>query len=56
MTLGIDARAIRNGRRSMRSQRRLAALSAGTAEGLDRAPLGTSAINGASAAADEAVA
>jgi integrase len=43
VTLGIYAKAIRNGRRSVRSQRRLAALSAGTVEGLDGAPLTTRA-------------
>ena len=56
MTLGIYTRAIRNRRRSVRSQRRVAALAAGVTEALDRAPSGTRALDAASTAADEAAA
>jgi integrase len=56
MTLGVYARAVRTGRRSVRSRRRLAALAAGTAEELERAAMGTSVSNDVPTTADEAVA
>lgn len=56
MTLEIYARAIRNGRRTVRSQRRLAALSERAVEQLDRAPLGSSALGGAAELSEEAAA
>jgi hypothetical protein len=50
MTLEIYGRAIRNGRRSVRSQRRVAALAERGAGGLDRVPLGTIVADGVSTA------
>ena len=56
VTLGIYARAIRNGRRSVRSQRRLEALSVPTADALVWAPAGSSEDSGTQAAVSETVA